>query len=139
MHTGAAGHPFATEFIDRFDGAIFGDDKLVQYKFLVGRIGAENLQQTGLRNLGNAKCCRAGAIRTTLGPSGNHGFGHLLRAGKFEGLDIQAGFLEIAFFDCCKKWNARGYRPKPDPNLGAGLTHDQCRGTQSSQCDAAGF
>ena len=54
LHAGATGHAFATELTNGFNRAVFGDYEFVEHKFLIGRVGAKDLQQSWLRDLGDA-------------------------------------------------------------------------------------
>jgi hypothetical protein len=144
LDAGAGGDLLALQFGQRLDRAVLGDDEFVQHELGIGGVGAENLEQAGLRDLADGQHRRGRAVGAAVGAAGQHGFHDLLGAGELERLDVQAGFLEVALFDGREERQARGNRPEADADLGACLRvhcrcaeHAQCGGGSAALKDAA--
>src|SRR6185436_17595303 len=88
----------AFEVAHRFVRAVLGDDKFVQYILGVARIGPDDLECSGLRELPDGDIGRTRAVGGSVRASRQHRFHYLLRARELESFDIETRFLEIALF-----------------------------------------
>ena len=121
LDPGPGGDALALELGERLDRAVLGHQELLEHVLGVARVGREDLEQAGLRDLADREVGRAGAVGAAVGAAREHRFHHLLRAGELERLDVEPGVLEVALLDRGEERQAGGDRPEADADLGGCL------------------
>jgi len=84
-----------------------------------------------------ARLAEPGTVGAAVGAAREHRFHDLLRAGELQRLDVESGFLEVAFFDRCVEREPGRNRPVPDADLGPRLRARQARQRETAHASGS--